>query len=79
MNIFVTTLGIISKAILVAFIWCSIWISTLIVETAALSYLNNVGPLTTTENTIVYIGMISCASTVAIVLTEKLFDKSNNK
>lgn len=72
-------LGIISKAILVAFIWCSICISILFVETTALSYLNSVSPLTTTENTIVYIGMISCASTVAIVLTNKLFDKSNIK
>jgi hypothetical protein len=79
MNIFVTILGIISKAILVAFIWCSICISTLLVETAALSYLNSVSPLSTTENTIVYIGMISCASTIAFVLTDKLFDKSNIK
>ena len=79
MNIFVTMLGIISKTVLAAFIWCSICVSTLIVETAALSYLNGISPLTTTANTIVYIGMISCASTVAIVLTEKLFDKSNIK
>ena len=79
MNIFVTMLGIISKAVLVAFIWCSICVSILIVETAALSYLNSISPLTTTAATIVYIGMISCASTVAFVLTDKLFDKSNLK
>lgn len=79
MNIFVTILGIISKAILVGFVWCSICTSTLLVETAALSYLNSVSPLTTTANTIVYMGMIGCASTIAFVLTNKLFDKSNVK
>lgn len=72
-------LGIISKSILVAFIWCSICTSTLLVETAALSYLNSVSPLTSTANTIVYIGMIGCASTIAIILTEKLFVKPNIK
>lgn len=62
-----------------AFIWCSICISTLLVETAALSYLNSVSPLTTTASTIVFIGMMGCASTIAFVLTDKLFDKSNIK
>lgn len=79
MDIFITILGIISKAILVGFVWCSICTSTLLVETAALSYLNSVSPLTSPANTIILIGMIGCASTIAIILTEKLFDKPNIK